>query len=87
MEVRRHARVGHVGIVDDEGVGRFGEEEGQFAIRVGAHFAGVFGVVAPDAEDAADREGAAAGGLCDRDGGDERRGDDVALHGGVLGGE
>jgi len=42
-------------------VGRLGEEERRLAVGVAAHLAGVLGVVASDAENAAHREAAAAG--------------------------
>jgi hypothetical protein len=48
--VRELAAVGH------DGAGRFHEEERRFAVGVVAHLAGVFGVVAADAENAVDRE-------------------------------
>jgi hypothetical protein len=70
-------RVGHVGAVDQQGVGRFHEEERRLAIRIAAHFARVLGVVAADAEDAADGEGPTAG---DGDCGDGGRGDHEIGH-------
>jgi hypothetical protein len=40
----------------DDCIGRLGEKEGRFAVRIEAHFARVFGVVATNAEYAANRE-------------------------------
>ncbi len=57
-----------------QGVGRLHEEERRFAGRIAAHLARMRRVVAPDAIDAADREG--VGRARDRDGGTLRFGDD-----------
>ena len=53
----------------------FGEEERGLAIGVLAHFACVGGIIAPDAENPADRE--AIGAPLDRDGGKRRKIEDI----------
>ena len=56
VEVLGLRRIGDGRPVQHHGLGPGGEEEGRLAVRVAAHFAGMGGVVAADAEDAADRE-------------------------------
>ena len=53
--------LGRLGIGDDaavrhDGLGPAGEEEGRFAVGILAHFTGVGGIVAADAEQATDRK-------------------------------
>jgi hypothetical protein len=66
----RQRRIGRRRAFDDQCVGRLHEKEGRLGIGIVAHLARVLGVVATDAEDAAD--GKIAGPL-DRHEGDERR--------------
>ena len=80
MQVLGHRRIGHVGPAGDQRVGGLGEEEGQLAIGIGAHLARVLGIVAADAEDAANRERAAP---LHRHGDDLGRLDHVVRHGGT----
>ena len=62
----------------DHRVGRLGKEKRRFAVGVLAHFPGVLGVVAPDAEDAPYRE--ACGRVRDGDGGPRGRVENVIGH-------
>lgn len=61
VQLARHGRIRHVGAFGQHGVGGLGEEERQLTLRVVPHLARVGGIVAADAEDAADREQPAAG--------------------------
>ncbi len=54
VQVAGRRRVGHVGAARHQCVGRLGEEERRLARGIAAHLADVVGVVAADAEDAAD---------------------------------
>ena len=66
VEICGFGGIGDGGAVVDNGVGGFEEKEGWLAVGVLAHLTGVGGVVASDAEDAADGE--AIGGAGDGDG-------------------
>ena len=70
-------RVGHVGVVQQQRIGRLHEEERRLAVGVAAHLAGMFGVVASDTKDAPDGKTAATG---NGNGYNRRRGDDVVSH-------
>ena len=78
VQVLALRRIGHVGVVQQQGIGRFHEEERRFPVRIAAHLPRMFGVVAPDAENPADGECATAG---DRDGHNGGRRDDEIGHG------
>ena len=82
MKVGRHGGVGQRSTTADQRIGRLGEKEGRIPIRVMAHFTGMFGIVAPHAEDAADRKAVAA--ARNGKGGLHRRGDDEACHGPIV---
>ena len=77
MEVGGLGRIGHVGAAGQHGIGRLGEEERLLAIGIATHLAGVLGVVATDAEDAAHREEPATS---HGNRGDLRLIDDIAGH-------
>ncbi len=71
VQLRALRRIGHVGVVQQQGVGGLHEEERRLPVRIAAHLPGVFGVVAADTKDTPDRESAAArdgNGVIDRGG-------------------
>ena len=71
MQVFGHRRIGDSGAVHHNGIRRLHEEKRRFAIRVMAHFPGVFGVVAPHAVNTAYGENLRAFGY--RQSGDSRK--------------
>ena len=73
LQVGRARRIVHA-FADQDGLGRLHEEERRLALRIAAHLAGMFGIVAADAVDAPHRESRLAAG--DRHGGLGPGGDD-----------
>ena len=76
MELFRLRRIGNRRAAIDDGIGGLHEEEGRLAIGVLAHLARMGRIIAPDAENAPDREAVGAPG--DRDGSLRRGRQDVA---------
>ena len=76
VEVGRGGRVRHDGTAGEDGVGGLHEIEGRLAVRVVPHLAGMGGVIAPDAIDAANREHIGRSG--DRQRRDGRTGNGIA---------
>jgi len=59
VQVTGRRRIRHRAAGGHHGIGRLGEEERRFAVRIAPHLARVRGIVAADAEHAAHRETAA----------------------------
>ncbi|MNN57825.1 hypothetical protein D3C81_1728330 [compost metagenome] len=56
VQVLGQLRIRDGGVIGGDRISRFHEEKRRFTIRVMAHFTSMFGVVAADAVNAADRE-------------------------------